>query len=128
MNFILDTNAYSDFMRGDGAIAGHLGRAELVYLPVIVIGELKRGFYGGNKVSPNLSAFKQFLAKPRVQTLDVNAETAEHFGRLAAYLKKQGTPIPVNDVWIAALCVQYEVPLLTGDTDFDYLPQISLLV
>lgn len=118
---------YSDAARADKTALKYMSTADGVYLPVIVIGELKRCFYHGNRISPNLVALEQFIAKPRVQVLDVNSETAEQFGRLSAYLKKQGTPIPVNDVWIAALCVQYNLSLLTRDSDFERLPQVELV-
>src|SRR6266545_7815686 len=127
MNFVLDTNAYSDYVRGHQSTLEQLNSADLVYLPVIVIGELKRGFYYGNKPSSNLAKLEIFLAKPRVRVLDITVETAEQLGRLAAYLKRHGTPIPINDVWIAALCVQYQLPLLTRDADFERLPQVTLI-
>lgn len=127
MNFILDTNTYSDSARGDESAAEHMRTASMVYIPVVVIGELKRGFYHGDRPSLNLVALEKFISKPRVQILDINYKTAEHYGRLSAYLKKQGTPIPVNDVWIAALCVQHDLPLLTRDSDFKQLPQVNLV-
>ena len=127
MNFIIDTNAYSDFVRGDVSVAKFLNEADIVYLPVIVIGELKRGFYYGSRIKENLDGLQKFLAKPRTKVLEITDETAEHYGMLAAYLKTQGTPIPTNDIWIAALCLQYDLPLLTSDSDFQYLPQITQL-
>lgn len=125
MNLVLDTNMYSDYVRGDRVVLERLNAADIVYVPVIVIGELKRGFYYGNKTSSNIKKLEQFLAKPRVQTMLIDDETAEQFGRLSVYLKRQGTPIPTNDVWIAALCVQYDVALLTRDGDFERLPQVT---
>jgi tRNA(fMet)-specific endonuclease VapC len=127
MNLVIDTNAYSDLMRGDKAIAQLLGKADIVYLPVIVLGELKRGFYNGNRVKQNTTTLDNFSQEPRTKTLDITNETAEQYGQLAAYLKQQGTPIPTNDIWIAALCVQYGLPLLTRDSDFRYLPQLTLV-
>lgn len=127
MNFILDTNAYSDFVRGDASVADFLNKADIVYVPVIVVGELKRGFYYGTRVKENIDNLEKFLTKPRTNLLEITEETAEHYGVLAAYLKTQGTPIPINDIWIAALCLQYDLPLLTSDSDFQKLPQITLL-
>ena len=127
MNLLLDTNAYSDYVRGNQQIVEVLDRADIVYLPVIVIGELKRGFYRGSRVIENIKSLEIFIAKPRTRVLEVNQETAEQYGQLAAYLKQQGTPIPTNDVWIAALCVQYDLPLLTRDSDFQNLPPLTLI-
>ncbi len=127
MNLVLDTNAYSDYVRGNKSILATLNGAEIVYIPVIVIGELKRGFYYGRKVAHNLETLNAFLAKPRVKLLEVDDETADQYGHLAAFLKRNGTPIPTNDIWIAALCVQYDLPLLTRDSDFDHLSQVMLV-
>lgn len=127
MNLVLDTNAYSDFVRGNQTLAGQLNRADIVYLPVIVVGELKRSFYYGSRISKNIKTLEKFIAKPRTRVLDISQETAEQYGLLAAYLKRLGTPIPINDIWIAALCVQYELPLLTWDKDFQKLPQVTIL-
>lgn len=127
MSLLLDANAYIDFVRGDRGLARLLNQADIVYLPVIVIGELKRGFYYGSRVRENIENLERFIAKPRTRVLDISRETAEQYGQLAAYLKQQGTPIPINDVWIAALCIQYDLPLLTRDSDFQYLPQLTLL-
>ena len=127
MNLLVDTNAYSDYVRGSEAVSKLLNQADIVYLPVIVIGELKRGFYYGLRAKDNLISLEKFIVKPRTRVLDVTAETAEQYGRLATYLKQQGTPIPANDVWIAALCLQYDLPLLTRDSDFQHLPQLTLL-
>lgn len=127
MSLLIDTNAYSDLVRGDSSVARLLNQADIVYLPVIVIGELKRGFYFGSRVQENMQTLEKFIAKPRTRVLDISQETAEQYGILASYLKQQGTPVPINDVWIAALCVQYDLPLLTRDSDFQYLPQLTLL-
>jgi predicted nucleic acid-binding protein len=127
LNFVLDTNAYSDYLRGNESVFSKLNSADIIFFPVIVIGELKRGFYYGRKVTQNLETLGRFLTKSRVRILEINAETAEQYGQLAAYLKRNGTPIPSNDIWIAALCVQYDLPLLTRDSDFQYLPQIQLM-
>lgn len=127
MDLILDTNAYSDYVRGNKTVLAKLNSADIVYVPVIVIGELKRGFYYGRKVPENLQVLKKFLAKSRVKVLAVDEETAEHYGHLAAELKRNGRPIPTNDIWIAALCVQHDLPLLTRDSDFQYLPQVTIV-
>lgn len=127
MNLVVDTNAYSDYVRGSQALSTAFNQADIVYLPVIVIGELKRGFYYGSRAQKNLQSLEKFIAKPRTRTLDVIVETAEFYGQLATYLKQQGTPIPTNDIWIAALCLQYDLPLLTRDSDFQHLPQLTLI-
>lgn len=127
MNLVLDTNAYSDYVRGGKSMLTKLNAAEVVYIPVVVLGELKRGFYYGKKVSQNLESLKRFLAKPRVKILVIDDETADQYGHLAANLKQRGTPIPTNDIWIAALCVQHDLPLLTRDSDFRHLPQVHLI-
>jgi tRNA(fMet)-specific endonuclease VapC len=127
MKLVIDTNAYSDYLRGSQRIADQLNRATVVYMPVIVLGELKRGFYNGQRIDHNVNDLQKFLTKSIVRVLSVTEETAELYGRLATYLKQKGQPIPVNDIWIAALCLQHDAALLTNDSDFQYLPQITVI-
>ncbi len=127
MRLAIDTNAYSDLMRGNPALATHLRKADTICLPITVLGELKHGFYFGNRTDSNLHILEQFLKKPGTQLLHINESTAELYGRLAAHLNAIGRPIPANDIWIAALCLQYDATLLTNDRDFQNLPQIATI-
>lgn len=124
MNVALDTNAYSDFMRGD-AVRVHIVRtARRLFLPLFVLGELRAGFAAGDQGSTNAANLQRFLSSPRASVLLPDEDTTHHYARLYLQLRKQGTPIPTNDLWIAALILQHELILCTSDPHFLHLPQI----
>ena len=124
MNLAIDTNRYTDFCRGDPAVVQALERATSISMPVIVLGELRAGFLAGTRAQANEQVLQQFLQKPGVGVLTVDEETTHHYAALYLRLRQQATPIPVNDLWIAALVVQHGLTLYSRDGHFDHLPQI----
>lgn len=124
MKLALDTNAYRLFMEGDAGAVGLVRRADTVCLPVPVIAELRYGFLNGTRGRKNEATLAEFLDAERVQVLDCDERTTLHYAQLKLQLKRQGTPIPLNDVWIAALALQHQAVLFTRDRDFDHLPQL----
>lgn len=116
---VLDTNCYTAFLAGDAKVLAALASAEIVFLSVFVLGELFAGFKGGSKESANRELLMRFLKKPSVQVLNATAETAAVFGRIKAALKKAGTPLPINDVWIAAHAVETGATLVSYDSHFE---------
>ena len=125
-SLILDTNAYSGFLSGDPAILDALGEAESVKMSVVVLGELFAGFRGGRRRSQNLRYLNSFLAKRSVEVLDISRETSEVFGQIKYSLKEAGTPIPINDVWIAAQALETGSILATFDRHFAKVPGVRL--
>ena len=123
---LLDTNAYARFFAGDEGVLGALGEAETVYLSAIVMGELFAGFRGGTKARENREQLSRFLSKPTVCELTVTAETAEVFGEVKDTLKRAGTPIPMNDVWIAAQAIESGSVVITYDDHFRKVPGLRL--
>ena len=121
---LLDTNAYTALRRGDERILDVLGRAEIVYMSAIVLGELHAGFKGGSKETANRRELEEFNSRPTVRILHVTQETAEIFGMIKHRLKTAGTPIPINDVWIAAHATESGAFLITNDDHFDAVPGI----
>lgn len=121
---LLDTNAYTALRRGDERILDALGRAEVVYMSAIVLGELHAGFKGGSKETANRHELEEFNSRPTVRILHVTQETAEIFGMVKHRLKTAGTPIPINDVWIAAHATEAGAFLITHDEHFDAVPGI----
>lgn len=115
---LLDTNAYSSFMNGDVAVLSALGSAETVYLSVFVLGELYAGFVGGKKEIENRQILNQFKLKSTVKILHATDETAEIFAEVKHHLKKNGTPIPINDIWIAAHSMETGAVLISYDSHF----------
>jgi tRNA(fMet)-specific endonuclease VapC len=121
----LDTNRLTDLFRGDTALAEWLGACDEVWIPLIVLGEMKAGFYGGTEQHRNQILLRTFLAKPTVGVLLPGRETADHYGRLFVQLKRAGTPIPDNDLWIAALALEHDLTLVTRDRHFRHISQLS---
>ncbi len=124
MRIALDTNRYVDFAKGDETALHSLRHAQEIFIPIIVLGELRAGFMCGSRSSDNERNLVRFLNSPRVRTLYPDDSTTHHYARLFHQLRKQGTPIPTNDLWIAALVVQHELILFARDRHFDQLPQL----
>ena len=125
MNVALDTNAYSDFMRGDSDRVQVVRAARAITLPLIVLGELRAGFAAGNRDSANTANLHRFLASPRVSILLPDEQTTHHYAQLHLQLRAKGASIPTNDLWIASLVVQHDLILCTSDQHFRQLPQIA---
>lgn len=120
----LDTNRLTDLFQGDAELADRLGECDEVWLPLVVLAEIKAGFYGGSQQHRNEKLLQSFLAQPTVGVLLPERETAEHYARLFVQLKRAGTPIPDNDLWIAALALQHDLKLITHDHHFERVPQL----
>ncbi len=116
---MLDTSAYSHFRRGHAGVLDALARAERVLIPATVLGELEAAFELGSRARENRRVLEDFLAEPFVDLLDTTRSVARHYGRVFSTLKRAGTPLPVNDVWIAASTIDCGGTLLTFDRDFD---------
>ena len=127
MRLALDTNRYVDFCRGDPAAVGHMQEAERIYLPFVTLAELRAGFLCGTKARQNERVLTRFLNSPRVRVLFPDDQTIHHYARLFQQLRQQATPIPTNDIWIAALVLQHDLPLYARDRHFDHLPQLVRL-
>jgi predicted nucleic acid-binding protein len=127
MRIALDSNRYSDFFRGEERAVEVIGAAEQLWIPLIVLAELRSGFAHGGRRLQNERALIQFLASPRVEILTPDQQTTFTYAELYLYLRKQGRPIPTNDLWIAALVVQHQLVLFDRDSDFDHLPQLARL-
>lgn len=123
---LLDTNAYTGLLRGDEAVLEALGCAETVFMSVVVLGELYAGFKAGSKELANRTQLDEFLRRPTVRILTATRETAEIFGTVKHRLRTAGTPIPINDVWIAAHATESGAYLLTYDQHFNSVPGLLL--
>lgn len=119
MKLLLDTSAYSGFRRANPAVLVAVGRADVVLVSPIVLGELLFGFRKGNRFSANLEMLEAFLRNEAVQVVPIGAVTADRYSRIVMQLKEAGTPIPANDVWIAAQAMEHGAELLTFDTHFE---------
>jgi tRNA(fMet)-specific endonuclease VapC len=120
----LDTNGYVDFCRGEPETVDLLEKADSIHLPFVVLAELRAGFAVGRRGSENERVLGLFLSKPGVDVLYADDETTRHYASVYRQLRRQGTPIPTNDVWIAALVLQHGLTLHARDRHFDHLPQL----
>lgn len=127
MKLLLDTNAYSAFRRGNKKILNLLNKANKIYLPLIVIGELYYGFIDGNIFVRNKVLLDKFVNHPLITTLSLDLKTAELFGEISTVLKQKSIIIQQNDIWIAALCKQHNLILISNDRGFKYIPALPVL-
>lgn len=125
MKLALDTNRYTDLCRGEASVIETVEQADRVWLPFIVLGELRAGFAVGAQGPRNEAVLRRFLLKPGVGILYADDQTTHHYANIYRQLRKQGTPIPTNDMWIAALVLQHSLVLCARDAHFDALPQIT---
>jgi len=120
----LDTNRYTDLCRGDVGVVQTVELADEVWLPFIVLGELRAGFVVGNQGPRNEAVLRRLLMRPGVGVLYADEQTTHHYASIFRQLRKQGTPIPTNDMWIAALVLQHSLVLCARNVHFDALPQL----
>jgi len=123
---VLDTNAYARLLTGNTDVLTAVASAELIYMSIFVLGELYAGFAGGLKQRENKAILNRFLSKPSVKILNATSETAEIFGVLKNDLKQSGTPLPINDVWIAAHAIETGSVIVTFDQHFRKISGIRL--
>jgi tRNA(fMet)-specific endonuclease VapC len=127
MRIAIDTNRYVDFAKGLPEAVERFRRADEILVPFVVLGELRAGFAGGVRTGQNEANLVRFLDSRRVDVVFADEDTTHHYARLFHQLRRQGTPIPTNDLWIAALVIQYELHLFARDAHFDRLPQFPRL-
>jgi tRNA(fMet)-specific endonuclease VapC len=116
---ILDTNALSAAADHDAALVAILARAEELAIPVIVLGEYRHGI----AQSRNRASYENWLSGllNDCMVLDINEPTTHYYAEISLELKRKGKPIPTHDIWIAALCRQHSLPLLSQDRHFDWI-------
>jgi tRNA(fMet)-specific endonuclease VapC len=123
---VLDTSAYSQFRAKHEAAAHHISRADIVLVPVTVLGELEAGFRLGTRLDENKVALAEFLAEDFVEVLVVTRTVARRYGELHAGLRRAGQPVSSNDIWIAATVLDSGGRLLTFDSDFERFEALPL--
>jgi tRNA(fMet)-specific endonuclease VapC len=122
MRRLLDTNAYVALKHGDRDVEELVREAEHLHFSIIVLGELYFGFHHGTRLRQNVAELDLFLSHPYVSIAFLLRTTADRFGRLARHLKRVGTPIPTNDIWLAAQCLELGAELVSFDRHFDKVP------
>jgi tRNA(fMet)-specific endonuclease VapC len=125
MRVVLDTSAYSHLRSNHAGVVDLLAVADRVYLPTIVLGELEAAFRRGRHTSDNRAKLEEFLREDFVAVLPVTPDVARRYGELFVELRAAGTPIPINDVWIAATTIDAGAELVTFDTDFHHIARLD---
>jgi len=121
----LDTSGYSHLLRGDPAVVDVVRSARWVGVPAVVLGELRVGFLLGRRADDNEAELAAFLAEPVVETLRVDDEAARHYAEIVVALRRARTPVPTNDVWIAALAAREGATVVTYDEHFAAIRRVG---
>lgn len=119
---LIDTNIYSIAMRGGADVVNALRRIDVIGFSAISIGELFSGFKGGSREAENREELGFFLDSPRVVTHPIDEATSDFYATILNNLKIAGTPIPTNDIWIAAAAFQHGYQLFSKDDHFNRIP------
>jgi tRNA(fMet)-specific endonuclease VapC len=121
---LIDTSAYSAFLRGDSEMKRIVQQADEIFLNPVVLGELLAGFMMGKNEKKNRAILQDFLSSPRVKIIEMDEETSERYAAIVNYLRAKGNPLPTNDLWIAASAMQHGLKILTMDKHYIEIPQI----
>ena len=121
----LDTSAYSHFKRGEPSVVELVSSASQVFLPVIVLGELRTGFRLGGRRLQNEKELRQFLSHDAVRVIEVDDDVSSLYADIVIELRKAGTPVPTNDVWIAACAGREAATVLTFDGHFRQIQRVG---
>ena len=127
MKRLLDTNAYAALKRNHEGVANLVRESSELVFSIVVVGELLFGFRNGARFDRNMKELDEFLAEDRIRLLTVTRATADRFGRIAAALRQAGTPIPTNDIWIAAQAFESGAELVTFDEHFRAVAGLALV-
>lgn len=125
-NLCIDTSAYSHFKAGDSQTTKLISQCKNVGIPAIVLGELRAGFLMGNRAAKNEQELNMFISNPVVKVMDVDEEASRIYAELVVELKAAGTPIPTNDIWIAALSLRDGASVLTFDRHFELIKRVGV--
>jgi tRNA(fMet)-specific endonuclease VapC len=123
--FLLDTNAAIALVKGESGIREFVRRSAEIFVPVIAVGELYFGAEKSGRPSANRVYIQEFIQARTVLPCDV--QVAREYGRVRAALRRQGTPIPDNDTWIAAIALHHRLTVVTRDKHFKYVPELSAM-
>lgn len=122
MKYCVDTTAYSRLMLGNAPLQKRMEESDLLVLPVTVLGELHAGFEAGTRAEENEERLLSFLEAPNVRVQDTTWDIARRYARVVNVLRKAGTPIPTNDIWIAAAALELGCRLFAYDGHYEHVP------
>ncbi|MFM7332524.1 MAG: type II toxin-antitoxin system VapC family toxin [Brachymonas sp.] len=126
-NLCLDTNTYSAFLAGKAAAVKRISQAEHIWLPAPVLGELRAGFAKGSKAAANELLLQEFLTSQHVHVIAIDEAVTRGYAKIFDQLRRDGSPIPTNDLWIAACVMHVGFPLHSLDAHFKSVRGIDLI-
>jgi len=124
---LIDTNVYSAFKRNDPDIVSAFQHFDFIGINITVLGELYAGFVGSQKEKFNRSELEKFINSPRVHFVNNDRDTADFYAQVFNFLKKKGSAIPTNDIWIAASALQNGLALFSLDKHFQNIDGLILM-
>jgi predicted nucleic acid-binding protein len=124
---LIDTNIYSDAMRGEKYAVDIFRRNEQLLFSPVVVGELLAGFKRGKQEEKNKRQLEEFFSRERVLELSISSETSEFYAFILEQLKEKGAPIPTNDIWIAASAMENGAAVATRDEHFSKIEGLILI-
>lgn len=122
--YLLDSNVVIALFSGDLSVIEHINKSFVVFLPAIALGELYYGAFNSSKQQTNIDRIDQF--RTHISILDCDEQTAKFYGQIKKGLKDHGAPIPENDIWIAAIALQYSLTIATRDSHFNYVAGLAI--
>ena len=129
MKLVLDTNIYSDFAEGLPDVVDILATSgEYLFMPSIVLGELGYGFMKGSRRDFNEKKLREIVSRLKIEIVTVDEHVARKYAIIYASLVKKGRKVPINDVWIAACCMETGGTLLTRNKHFEFIDQIETII
>jgi predicted nucleic acid-binding protein len=129
LKLVLDTNIYCDYAEGLPDVVEAMAQyGEFLFIPSIVLGELNYGFMKGKRRQFNERKLRQLINRLQIEIIDANADGARKYGIILLSIERKGAKIPINDVWIAACCMEVGGTLLTRDKHFALVEQIDVMV
>ena len=128
MKLLLDTSAYSGFRTGVPSVVEKISGSDSVLISPVMLGELMYGFRKGSKFDQNMRMLRRFLEHEAVEVAPLGEVTADRYSRIVLQLKKDGSPIPINDVWIAAQAMEHGADLLTSDRHFEKIGGLAFTI
>jgi predicted nucleic acid-binding protein len=129
LKLVLDTNIYCDFAEGlPDAVDAIATYGQSIFIPSVVIGELFFGFMKGSRQQFNEKKLRQVVSRLKIEIIDVNTDVARKYAMIYLSLQERGIKIPINDVWIAACCMEVGGILLTRGKHFELVDQIEAVV
>ena len=129
MKLVLDTSSYCDFAEGlPDAVDAIATYGQSIFIPSVVLGELFFGFMKGTKQEFNEKKLRQIVNRLKIEIIDITGDVARKYAMIYLSLQKKGIRIPINDIWVAACCMEIGGTLLTRDKHFEDVDQIDTML